>query len=224
MAGWGGFNGTQAPSHEAASADRPTAYIIKELYDHTRLAGIDYPLEVSVGFLHPIARGEPLTRELLALKPDPYYIELPEKGGLPDMFDGKRVWTVSEKVKKIIEELEPNVHTFIPVEPVSRHSKRTFGTYYLLYVGQIIDAVIIEESEFRDGAGRAGFNEAPVLSSAVLDGRLIAGKHLWRGGLGKLGGGGDPFARYRFCSDELKRRLQDVSAEGWRFEECDVKN
>jgi hypothetical protein len=224
MAGPGGFNGTQAPSHEADSAGSPKAYIIEEIYDHTRLAGIDCPLEASVAFLHPIARGEPLTPELLALKPDPYYIEPPDKGDLPDMFDGKRVWTVSEKVKTIIEDLEPNVHTFMPVEPVSRRSKRTFGTYYLLYVGQTIDAVIIEDSKFRDGFGRAGFNEAPILSSAVLDGRLIAGKHLWRGGIGKLGGGGDPFSGYVFCSDELADRLKAASAEGWLFEECDVKN
>jgi hypothetical protein len=207
-----------------APSNRQTAYIIKGLYDHRRLAGIDCSLDVSQAFLHPIARGEPLTPELLGLKPDPYFIHLPERGDLPDMFDGKRVWTVSEKVKTIIDDLEPNVHTFIPVEPVSKRSKRTFGTYYLLYVGQAIDAVVIEESEFRDGPGRAGFDEAPVLISAVLDGRLIAGKHLWRGGLEKLGGGGDPFGAYRFCSDELKRRLEESSAEGWLFEPCEVKN
>lgn len=199
------------------------AYIISETYDHTRMAGADFPLALSRAFLHPIARGEPLTPELLALKPDPYFIRLPEKGDLPDMFDGKRLWTVSPKVKDIIECLEPNVHTFIPVEPVSRRSTRRFGTYYLLYVGQIIDAVIIEETEFRDGRGRPGFKMAPVLRTAVLDGRLIAGKHLWRGGLEKWGGGGDPFGAYRFCSDDLKKRLTESSAEGWRFEPCDVR-
>lgn len=201
------------------------AYIIEELYDHKRLAGSDCTMEEYRAYLAPIARGEPLTPELLALRPDPYFISLPEKGDLPDMFDGKQVWTVSEKVKTIIEDVEPNVHTFIPVKPVSRRSKRTFGTYYLLYVGQAIDAVIIEESVFRGGRrGRAGFEAAPVLTSAVLDGRLIAGKHLWRGGLEKLGGGGDPFGAYRFCSDELKRRLEESSAEGWQFEPCEVKN
>lgn len=199
-------------------------YIIEELLDHKRLAGIDCPLEVSRAFLHPIAHGEPPTPELLARKPDPYYIEPPKKGDLPDMFDAKRVWTVSPKVKNIIEELEPGIHTFIPVEPVVRRSGRRFGTYYLLYVGQVIDAVIIEESAFRDGEGRAGFNEAPVLTRAVLNGPLIEGKHLWRGGLGKWGGGGDPFWSYRFCSEELKRRLEQAKAEGWLFEPCEVRS
>ncbi len=65
-----------------------------------------------MSFLAPFARGEPLTPELLAHKPDPYYIDPPERGGLPDMFDAKHVWTVSEKVKAIIEDLEPGIHTF----------------------------------------------------------------------------------------------------------------
>ncbi len=200
-------------------------YIIEELMDHKRLAGIDCPLEVSQAFLHPIARGEPLTPELLARKPDPYYIEPPKKGDLPDMFDAKRVWTVSPKVKKIIEDLEPGIHTFIPVQPIVRRSGRGFGTYYLLYVGQVIDAVVIEESTFRGGRrGRAGFEVTPILTSAVLDGRLIEGKHLWRGGLEKLGGGGDPFGSYRFCSDELKRRLEEAKAEGWLYQPCEVRS
>lgn len=199
-------------------------YIIEELLDHKRLAGIDCPLEVSRAFLHPIARGEPLTPELLSLKPRPYFVRLTKKGDLPDMFDAKRVWTVSEKVKNIIEELEPGIHTFIPVEPIVRRSGRRFGTYYLLYVGQVIDAVVIEESVFRDGEGRAGFNVAPVLTRAVLNGPLIEGKHLWRGGLEKLGGGGDPFGSYRFCSDELKRRLEEAKAEGWLYKPCEVHN
>lgn len=206
-----------------ASSEPIVPYIIREPFDHKRLAGPDCSLDQFFAFLAPFARGEPLTPELLAHKPDPYYIDPPDKGGLPDMFDAKQVWTVSEKVKNIIEELEPDIHTFIPVEPIVRRSGRTFGTYYLLYVSQVIDAVIIEESVFRDGEGSAGFNVAPILTRTVLDGRLIEGKHLWRGGLEKLGGGGDPFGSYRFCSDELKRRLEEAKAEGWLFEACEVR-
>ena len=199
-------------------------YIIEEPYDHKRFASSDCTMDEYRAFLAPIARGEPLTPELLAHKPDPYYIKPPKNGGLPDMFDAKQVWTVSEKVKAIIEDLEPGIHTFIPVEPIVRRSGRRFGTYYLLYVSQVIDAVVIEESTFRGGRrGRAGFNVAPVLTRTVLDGRLIEGKHLWRGGLEKLGGGGDAFGSYRFCSEELKRRLEEAKAEGWLFEACEVR-
>jgi len=200
------------------------AYLIREPFDHKRLAGPDCTQDQFFAFLAPLARGEPLTPALLSHKPDPYYIEPPDKGDLPDMFDAKQVWTVSEKVKDIIEDLEPGIHTFIRVEPIVRRSGRSFGTYFLLYVGQVIDAVVIEESTFRGGRrGRAGFEVTPTLTCAVLDGRLIAGKHLWRGGLGKWGGGGDPFWPYRFCSDELKRRLEEANAEGWRFDPCEVR-
>jgi len=137
-----------------------------------------------------------------------------------------RVWTVKEEVKQIIEELEPGVHTFIPVNLRVRGKNEDYGQYYLLYVGQASDAVVIEETKFRDGFGRAGFEMSWVLSAfgdIVLDDRPIEGRHLWRGGIGKLGGSGDPFWSYLFCSDELKNRIKQAGVEGWRFRQCKLQ-
>lgn len=202
-------------------------FVIDEIDDYKRLAGVEYSEPVCFDFLAPLARGELPTPELLRMKPNPYFIEPPEEGALPDMFDGKRVWTISERVRSEIESLEPDVHQFIPVMPRARGENTAFGTYYLLVVTQIIDAVIVEATSFRDGDGRAGFEIAPILShlrgNIVLNGDLIRGKHLWRGGVGKYGGGGGAFWPYLFCSDQLAKRMDEIRAEGWAYRPCSVK-
>lgn len=175
----------------------------------------------------PMGLGMPLTPQLLALTPDPYFVKPPDKGDMPEIFGEQlRVWTVKDNVKQIIEELEPGVHTFIPVKLRVRGKDHCFGQYFLLYVGQAIDAVIIDETKFRDGLGRAGFERSSVLSAfgdIVLDDRLSEGRHLLRGGIGKVGGGGDPFWTCLFCSDELKSRIKQAGIEGWRFRPCKLK-
>jgi hypothetical protein len=147
---------------------------------------------------------------------------------MPEIFgENLGVWTVKDNVKKMIEELEPSVHTFIPVNLRVRRKDKDYGQYYLLYVGQSIDAIVIDETDFHDGHGRAGFEKSWVLSSlggdTVLDGGLIEGRHLWRGGVGKLRGGGDPFASYLFCSDEFANRIKKSGVEGWQFRHCKTK-
>ncbi len=191
----------------------------------TRTAGPEFTNDFYFAYYAPMARGEPLTAELLALTPDPYFVRPPRSGGMPEIFgENLGVWTIKDTVKNIIAELEPGVHTFIPVNLRVRGKDTDFGQFYLLYVGQVIDAVAIDETDFRDGHGRAGFEKSWVLNSlvghTVLDGKLIKGRHLWRGGRAKLGGGGDPFASYTFCSDELKTRLKSAKIEGWRFRPC----
>lgn len=196
--------------------------IICETYDHTRLAGAECTTEFFFSYYAPMMRGEPLSEEILSQTPDPYYINPPEAGDLPDMFDGKRVWTVSSRVKKTIEQLEPGIHTFIPVNIRIRRSREIFDAYYLLYVGQFINAVDISKSIFRDGRGEEGFTKTPVLAygGAAVEQSKIKDHHVWRGGRGKIGGGGDPFSGYLFCSDELADQLITAGAEGWAYIEC----
>jgi hypothetical protein len=49
---------------------------------------------------------------------------------------------------------------------------------------------------------------------------LFLGKHLWRGGTGKMGGPGDPFRGYTFCSNELKANFEDLGLTGRIFHQC----
>lgn len=204
------------------------AHVIDEVYDYKRLVGVRRTLDFAQRFYFALSRGEPLTPDLLALTPNPVLIEPPEKGGMPDMFGRKTGnWFVSEKVRAIIENLEPDIHTFIPVNLRSAIDDGDLGVYYILVIGQSVDAVVIDETSFRDGPGRAGFKKAPVLNTLVgdivLDGRLISGRHLWRGGKTKLGGQGDPFWDYQFCSDDLASILKEAHLEGWQFHRCKIK-
>jgi hypothetical protein len=183
---------------------------------------------------HPLARGEPLTPELLALTPDPYFVQGPKKGSLPEIFAANfGVWTVKDSVRQIIDKLEPNLHAFIPLNlRVKNHSDRVWGKYYLLCPGQAIDAVVIDETDFMNGRGRSGFELDltgsginPTLSpfgDTVLEARLIAGRHLWRGAWGRLGKS-SPFAFDLFCSDELADQIRAVGLEGWEFRACKLK-
>jgi len=210
-------------------------YVISGNVDSNRIVNPERTLEFSKAFYHPLARGEELTPELLALKPDPYFVKGPDKGSMPEIFgEHLGVWTVKENVKQIIEELEPDVHTFIPVNLRVRGSEQDWGQYYLLYPGQAIDAIVIDETDFAEGKGRAGFGKligstAPVPSytlspfgNTVLDGALIAGRHLWRGARARLGQS-IPFFSYLFCSDELAEQIKGAGIEGWRFRRCKLK-
>jgi hypothetical protein len=202
------------------------AYVISGNIDSNRIVSTEYALDFAKAFYFPLARGEPLTPELLNLKPDPYFVHRPDRGDMPEIFgENLHVWTVKSNVKQIIEELEPDIHTFIPVNLRVIGSDRDCGQYYLLYPGQAIDAVVIDETDFSEGKGRAGFAKSHTLSPfgvTTLDGRLIAGRHLWRGAWGRFGQS-VPFSGYLFCSDELAGRIRHAQIEGWRFRRAKVK-
>jgi uncharacterized protein DUF1629 len=205
-------------------------YVISGSIDATRMVKREYSQEQFWNFYAPLLRGEELTPELLAQKPDPYIVKAPEKGGMPEVFGE---WTIKDSVRQIIEDLEPGVHTFIPVNLRVRGSDKDWGQYFFLYPGQVIDAIVIDETDFVEGRGRAGFGKLVLdgmrsytlspFGDTVLDGRLIEGRQLWRGGRGKMGGGGDHFFNYLFCSDELAARIEQAGIEGWRFRRCKLK-
>jgi hypothetical protein len=210
-------------------------YVISEIHSGgDRMVVTERTLEISKKFYHPLARGEPLTPELLAMTPDPYVVKGPKKGRMPEIFVADfGVWTIKDSVKQIIEKLEPNVHAFIPLNlRVKKHPNRDWGQYYLLCPGQAIDAVVIDETDFMNGRGRSGFELDltgrginPTLSpfgDTVLEAQLIAGRHLWRGAWGRLGKS-SPFAFDLFCSDELADQMRAARLDGWEFRPCKMK-
>jgi hypothetical protein len=85
--------------------------------------------------------------------------------------------------------------------------------------------VVIEGTDFLGGRGREGFDQEPTLSSfgdTVLDGKLIEGRHLWRGARGRFGQV-TPFEVDLFCSDQLAEQVERAGIEGWHFLPCKVK-
>jgi hypothetical protein len=202
-------------------------YVIAGNTDSNRIVYPERGVELAREFFSPPALGEEITPELLSKMPEPYFVNRPAKGGIPEIFgENLGVWTVKENVKQIIEELEPDVHTFLPVNLRVRGTEKDWGRYFLLYPGQAIDAVAIDETDFAEGKGREGFAKSSILSpfgDTVLKSELVAGRQLWLGARGQLGRS-VPFANYLFCSDELAKRIRDAGIEGWRFRRCKLKN
>ena len=201
-------------------------YVITGNLDDDRVVVVERDRRLAREFFFPLARGEKPTAELLAKMPDPYFVLPPNKGGIPAIINtGMGVWTVKENVKAILEELEPNVHNFIPVNLRVKGHKDEQGQYYLLLAGQAIDAVVIEETDFVGGKGREGFEIEPTFSSfgnTVLKAEPVAGAHLWRGAWGRQGES-VPFAHDLFCSDKLTNRIEAAGLEGWEFRPCKLK-
>lgn len=209
--------------------DAAMPYLVLGTNASTRLVATERTTEFYFKYYVPISFGEQLTPELLALTPDPYYVKPPERGQMPEIFgENLGVWTISENVKLAIEDLEPGVHKFIPVNLASRNKNKSYGRYYLFWVGQTLDSVVIEQTQFRDGLGRAGFDKAPVLNvltgSIVLDPKKIAGRHFWRNRFIRHLDGREIKSDDYFCSDELRRRVKAIGAEGWRFIPCELAN
>jgi hypothetical protein len=142
-------------------------------------------------------------------------IKLPEIIGW-----GLGPWFFSKSIKEFIESIEPGVHEFIPID-VQLSKERTVGeTYYLLLLGQSIEAVNFEQTRFRKGFGSEGAIKSAYFvhpeGPCVLHAPRIQGKHLWRGV--------EHMALRYFCSDELGDYLLTHKARGWFLLKCEVSN
>ena len=132
---------------------------------------------------------------------------------------------VSARPRELLEELDPGRLEYIPMTVRSDREfdgRTEHGTYFLIVPPPCLDAVVVEETAFRRGFGRAGFMaSAGWLSSepgspCVLDGQKIGGRHLWRLS--------DAFNTEYVCSDEFWRRVKQENLKGWTAKKtCTVR-
>ncbi|MDX2201747.1 MAG: hypothetical protein NW223_03285 [Hyphomicrobiaceae bacterium] len=184
-----------------------------------------YEDAVEDNFIAPLRYLAHLTPELLSNAPK-QLSATPVGREWPDMIANSSQWVVRPAVKDSIEKLEPHVHTFIPVELLSKKHAAP-ELFYFLRIGQAIDAVVIEKSEFVEGFGISGFKKSPYLAPAgktTLRAEQISGKHLWRGGwVSPKGDVVDRFWCDIFCSDALRDAFVHAKFRDCRFIECDVE-
>jgi hypothetical protein len=192
-----------------------------------------YKKRLDTEFFRPIKYGQPLTEAMRAMAPDPYEVGGDGPTGknrdLPDIFGGSLgPWHVSERVKTIIEDLEPRHHNFIPINVLKYGSKKHVPyQYYILHTSFVNDAVVFEETDFGQGPKGEAQRKNPtatisLLGKCTLDVSKINGSHFWRGGIGKIPGGGDALWHQYFASDELVKRLKFIRARGWRYQKCQL--
>lgn len=132
----------------------------------------------------PLARGGPVDYDSVSLLADPIPIGSTQPRLFPIFTRGASTpWFVNEAVKTAVERLEPNVHTFLPINV--RLQKAKPAPYYLLVIHQAIQAVVIEETQFKNGRekiytdGISSFEMSPPRSRRIDDRRpaFVAGRH-----------------------------------------------
>ncbi|MDH4980805.1 DUF1629 domain-containing protein [Hyphomicrobium sp. D-2] len=131
----------------------------------------------------------------------------PRKGATPHILGWSLgPWIVSTRVKEIIDELEPGVHTSIPLTLTAEKTGEPFDTYHLLLATPIVDALDADHTDWHRGEPAQGLSS---FGRIALKGEAIAGRHLW-----KLP---SPHIQKYFCSDELRTRLVSEKLDGWRM-------
>ena len=114
------------------------------------------------------------------------------RGGarMPD-FDNGLIVNVSDRARQVIEDVEPGVHQFVPVEYESTAGK-PLGTRYFLFVGNRIDGVSrlspgmtlargimwIPARDLPPERRPAGFSDS-VQPQLIFDAAATGGVHLW---------------------------------------------
>jgi hypothetical protein len=148
---------------------------------------------------------EPLTQEGRIAIPRQVRVGKPRRGSMPHIL-GWSVgpWIISERVREIMEDLEPGNQEFMPVDLISEKHREYIASYFLILPPPSIDAVIRQESEFTsaDTLRRDG--------RCVLRAEVIRGHHFWRGQR--------PMHLTYFCSDKLGDRIMAEKLDGWCFD------
>lgn len=155
--------------------------------------------------------------------------ERPVTGGIPSII-GWNIgpFLICQKLKDIIEELEPGRHDFLSIDlkGIDRNiDEIDYGTYYLIVCPVFLESILIEKTRFTKGMGEVGREaSAGAISSrdnspCVLDGNVIAGHHFWRQSPSIARTKNNPGRRgvVYFCSDVLQERITSEGMDGWGF-------
>jgi hypothetical protein len=136
-------------------------------------------------------------------------------------------FVVNQRVRDILEELEPGVHSFYPIAVKAKDGEQIEGRsalpYFIILHPPALDCVDPDRTTFgTSGIGLDAMMRAPHLGTGpdktiTLKGSVIAGHHFWRGA--------EPLQHYFFGSDELKKRLEAEKLKGWDFgKKCRVSD
>ncbi|CTQ55910.1 hypothetical protein LP7551_04460 [Roseibium album] len=175
----------------------------------------DFPMSERRPFLN----GVDFTQEQIDAIPRTLLVSAPEGGkGLPELTGwDNSLKIVAPLVKEFLEQIEPDVHEFIPLHVKRDDESEDYGTYYLILIRQTLDALIFEETPFGAndyGLGGAKKNRFQIsrFGSPVLRRSVCEGRHLWRGA-GKL-------ADHYFCSNKFGEFIKKNAFRGWKLDEC----
>ncbi len=144
----------------------------------------------------------------------------------PPDFDSMPTINVSERAKRIIEQLEPETHQFFPVEYHGRDGNRIETRYWLVICNRIdsihptLSNMVMNprgvwappKDAVRRGWPLPSHVDPAAPGSYVIDSDKIAGVHFWR----------DKHSAMALMSEAAWRALQDASMMGLNAKELAV--
>lgn len=154
------------------------------------------------------------------------------KNGAPEIFgyNGGEFY-VSERVKNIIENLDPGRYEFkdYKVYVFGEYVDKFYGSYYLIKI-QRLNCVDVEKTDFWERAGLEGYyNSKGELGfmdndKCFLKKEIVYKQNLWQTQIGygheKMKVGGNV---YVFCFQELKDIIKKEKIDEWKFyKKCEL--
>lgn len=135
----------------------------------------------------------------------------------PDNISTPGIYTIiSQDFKDAVEDLEPGLHEFVPLQVVWRNTGECAGSYFWFLCTEIVDHYNIDKTEWlapsenKFGAVAAEQSRfRPTFrnsKSVVVHSDRVAGKHLWRASV--------PRMRPLFCSEDFAAFLKTRKRTG----------
>jgi len=154
-------------------------YVINTSSSDSRSVSRDFDPQIAMDYFRLLAGTRPMTTAERAAVPKRLRVGKPQRGGIPHIL-GWSVgpWIISPPVHDIIEELEPGVQDFGPIELVAEKDNRSLGTYFLTLPPPKLNAIIAEETEF---ASRSMLlpRGACALDASIILGHRGEAKRRW---------------------------------------------
>lgn len=154
------------------------AYWIKLEFDH-REPMFEFDDEPEKMLLFGLSRGIPADAKRLPTRAT----ETTRKKSYPDIFSMPGLKAVNAKFRDLVEEFEPSVHQFFPLELKKKNGERIEGEYFIFNCCVSFDSLLVSQSDVSwiepDGPTeyphvRVGWRHKNVLSRPQ-----IADRHLW---------------------------------------------
>ena len=131
---------------------------------------------------------------------------------IPDVLQIHGPWMVSDTFRRLVEEREPNVHQFFPVEVQTVDGAKWPDQRHLLNIGQRLPAALRERSKLfwvTRSDGSQWTSPPRVDNDLVVGGNVVHGKHLWMDDMFSEEG--------RFISNDLKIAFDAAGIHGLEY-------
>jgi len=130
---------------------------------------------------------------------------------LPHVLAASGPWFISETLRKLIEEREPELHQFFKVDLEAKDGSPWPVPYYLFNVCQHLPAALLDQSQlvWRTNTSGQRYASAPAYDDRlVVDHSVTAGKHVWKD---------KHFVIKIFFSDDLKRACVSTKIDALEY-------